>query len=184
MVTEATWVEKAKATYELTKDKAVKIGGATLVGAGIFASTACGGGSEAAPAGVENVAAAEHIQTGGDASAEIVHGECRDRDDLYMRGTLAVVDESTGGLSEKYMADLENNMFFGDGSADSDSDIDIKPGAYTQSMLDQVRQGIRELTPKDGVPGIVYMLGEDDPSQDDYDGQVNSNVDGFCVDYN
>ncbi|NIL77121.1 hypothetical protein [Rhodococcus sp. B10] len=145
---------------------------------------ACGG-SESAPSGEgKATVAGEGSNAGSNASAEIVHGECRDRDDLYMRGTLAVVDESTGGLSEKYMADLENNMFFGDGTADSDSDVDIDPSAYTEDALNQVREGIRQLAAEGSVPGIVYMIGEDDPTQDDFDGKVNANVRGFCVDYN
>ena len=184
MVTEATWVEKAKATYELTKDKAVKIGGAVLVGAGVFASAACGS-SEASPAVGNVVAAAENVNVGGSTDEDFTHGECSGREDVYARGTLSVKEESTGKISDQYMAELEDNVFFGDGKVDSDSSVEIKPSAYTEDMLNQIREGVYEVYEQVGlVPGVVYMLGEDDRTQDDFDGEVNGNVRGFCVDNN
>ena len=184
MVTEATWVEKAKATYELTKDKAVKIGGAVLVGAGIFASTACGGGSEAAPVGADKVvAAAEGFNAGGNESLVAVHGDCDANGDVYRRGSVAVNDEK-GDISDEYMTQLEDNLFFKDGTSDSGSDVDIKPEAYTGELLDQVRQGVMELYEKEGSgPGTVYLLGEKRQDDNDYDGEINKGVYAACVDW-
>lgn len=171
MVTEATWVEKAKATYELTKDKAVKIGGAVLVGAGVFASAACGGSSEAAPGEVNNVAAAEVIV--GNASDEVIYGDaCNNVENKYAVGKTRTLGLDVFTTKEQL---LESLVLFDGVKGESnyteitltDQQADQYWESY-QAAKSDATDGQTELT-----KSSLVAYGEEIPSNMPADGKLN-----------
>lgn len=172
MVTEATWVEKAKATYELTKDKAVKIGGAVLVGAGVFASTACGGGSEAAPAGVNNVAAAEAINVGNDADAVIYGDACNNVENKYTIGKTRTLGLDVFSTKEQLLDSLV--LFDGTRGSSTETEIvltDEQADQYWESYqaaLGDATEGQKELT-----RSSLVAYGEEIPGSNGTDAKLN-----------
>lgn len=180
MVTEATWVEKAKATYELTKDKAVKIGGATLVGAGIFASTACGGGSEAAPAGVNNVAAAEAINVGNDAGVVIYGEECNNVQGIYTLGQTLSGSREGYATQDELLANIR--MFDGTKGSSTSTKVELSDDQADQlwASYDAARNDLADKGKSYNFSlAHIVAYGEEIPSSNGIDAKLN--VENVCA---